>query len=33
MKGKQLLIHLASPITKEEKITQFDVNKHETVLV
>ena len=30
--GEQLLIHLVRPTTKEEKITQYDVNTHETVL-
>ena len=31
--GEQMLIHLVRPITKEEKITQYDVNTGETVLV
>ena len=32
-KGEHLLIHLVRSTTKEEKITQFDVNTHETVFV
>ena len=31
--GEQLLIYLVKPTTKEEKITQYDVNTHETALV
>ena len=31
--GERLLIHFVKPTTKEEKITQYDVNSHKTVLV
>ena len=31
--GEQPLIHLMRPTTKEEKITQYDVNTRDTVLV
>ena len=31
--GEQLLIHLVRLTTKEEKITQYDMNTHETVLM
>ena len=31
--GEQLLIHLVRLTTKEEKITQYDVNTHAPVLV
>ena len=29
--GEQLLIHLVRLTTKEEKITQYDMNTHKTV--
>ena len=32
-KGEQLLIYLVRPITKREKITQYNMNKHKNVLV
>ena len=32
-KGEILLIHLARPTTKNEKITQYDMNTHKTVLI
>ena len=32
-KGEQLLITKELNTTKEEKITQYDVNTHETVLI
>ena len=31
--AERLLIHLVRPTTKEEKITQYDMNSHETVPV
>ena len=31
--GEQLLIYLVRPTTKEEKITQYDMNTDETVLI
>ena len=31
--GQRLLIHLVRPTTKEEKIRQYDVNTHKTVIV
>ena len=32
-KGERLLTHLVRLATKEEKITQYDMNTHETVLI
>ena len=32
-KGEILLIHLARQTTKNEKITQYDMNTHKTVLI
>ena len=32
-KLEQLLIHLARLTAKEEKITQYDMNTHETVII
>ena len=33
LRRERQLIHLVRRVTKEEKITQYDVNTHETVLV